>query len=176
MKTYIALLRGINVGGHRKILMNDLKELLHSIGYENCITYIQSGNIVFNTQELNTDKIASKISVEIKKQFSFDVPAIVIPSQDLIKIVHENIYADKELSRLYYTFLSTIPEKEYINQFLKLNFGDDQFSIKGKGIYLSYDTKVSQSKLSNNLIEKKLNVIATTRNWKKMLTIVKDFT
>ncbi len=178
MKTYIALLRGINVGGHRKILMKDLKDVLHSIGLENCITYIQSGNIVFNSIESNTDLIASKISTEIKKNFNFDVPTIVVTSQELKTIIQENIYADQELNRLYYTFLSSVPNKELAFDFSKLKFDNTQFSLKNMGIYIFFDTKSSQSKLSNNRIEKKLKVNATTRNWKtmqKLLTITRDF-
>jgi len=178
METYIALLRGINVGGHRKILMKDLKDLLNSIGLKNCITYIQSGNIVFNTIESNTDDIASMISTEIEKHFSFDVPTIVVTLNELVEISQENIFARKETKQLYYTFLSTPPTKEDADKFSELKFDNTQFELKKKGIYLNFDTKVSDSKLSNNLIEKKLKVSATTRNWKtiqKLLTIAKDF-
>ena len=178
METYIALLRGINVGGHRKILMKDLKDVLHSIGLENCLTYIQSGNIVFNTSASDTNAIASKISTEIKKHFNFDVPTIAVTLNELVAINQENTFAGEETKQLYYTFLSSSPKKEDADKFSALKFDNTQFELRKKCVYLCFNTKVSDSKLSNNLIENRLKVNATTRNWKtvqKLLTIAKDF-
>jgi len=89
MKTYIALLRGINVGGHKKIKMAELRTLLEKLPFENVETYIQSGNIVFNTAELDTEQIKNSIKKKITEIFGFEVPVLALSALDLEEILQK---------------------------------------------------------------------------------------
>ena len=114
MKTYISILRGINVSGQKIIKMVDLQNLYRNLGFENITTYIQSGNVVFTSDEFNTTSLAEKITKQIEKEFGFEVPVIVLTFDELQQIVDENPFlkdASKEPEFLHVTFLSSIPEQ-----------------------------------------------------------------
>lgn len=162
----IALLRGINVGGHRKILMADLKELLKNIGLTNIITYIQSGNVIFNTM-LSSEEVSEKIQLAIKEQYEFDVPVIILERNELLKVVSNNPYANIENynpKQLYMTFLKSKPSQNKIDELSRISFLPDLFKINDKSIHLYFNGKSYLSKLTNKLIEKQLETVATTRN------------
>lgn len=189
MKTYISILRGINVSGQKKILMADLKKLYESLGFINVQTYIQSGNIIFNyqnTENNNNDneitlaeiqqnislQIANKITDKIAEQYDFQVPVIIRNVEEMESCIKNNHFIRKyaDLDKFHVSFLSQIPTESNID---KLNdkakegyFGDDEYLILGKEVYLYCPNGYGITKLSNNFFENKLKVIATTRNWK----------
>src|SRR5271167_4305474 len=113
MKTYIAILRGINVSGHNMIKMADLKRMFETLPFENVRTYIQSGNIVFNAKTENDQELEKQIHTAIQKTFSFSVPVIVLEEKEL-KIVQQNnpflTGRNEDVTKLHVTFLDTIPE------------------------------------------------------------------
>jgi len=107
---YISLLRGINVGGKRKILMADLKEIYADLGFLNCISYIQSGNVIFEYQEQSNRELANKIQEAISKKYGFDVPVIVRTSDEWKQSIKANPFADNcDVASLHLTFLSEVP-------------------------------------------------------------------
>ena len=168
---YIALLRGINVGGHKKIKMEALRNSLESLHFKNLKTYIQSGNIIFQYKNVNVKKIAANISKIIKEDFDFDVLVIVKTKAELEAVFLNNPYEkDNEIESLYVTFLSENPKVELKDKLG--DFGDDKYCIKNDIIYLCYATKASDTKLSNNIIETRLKVVATTRNWKTIQNVL----
>jgi uncharacterized protein (DUF1697 family) len=169
MNTYVAILRGINVGGKRMIKMDALKQLFANLGFSNIETYIQSGNVFFQCKKTSEEKLASTIAKEIEKVFSFDVPTIVKNVEELKQIITNNPFTKdkKKLAEYFHvTFLATTPIKENIDSIAKLNFGNDDFTIIDKAVYLYCPNSYSNSKLTNGFFENKLKVIATTRNWK----------
>jgi uncharacterized protein (DUF1697 family) len=169
MNTYVAILRGINVGGKRMIKMDALKQLFASIGFSNIETYIQSGNVFFQCKKTSEEKLAATIAKEIESVFAFDVPTIVKNVDDLKQIITDNPFTKdkkKQTEFLHVTFLATTPTKENIDGITILNFGDDAFAIIDKAVYLYCPNGYSNSKLTNGFFENKLKVIATTRNWK----------
>jgi uncharacterized protein (DUF1697 family) len=169
MNTYIAILRGINVGGKRMIKMDALKQLFASLGFSKVETYIQSGNVFFRYKKTSEEKLAATIAKEIEKKFAFDVPTIVKNVEELKQIITNNPFArdkKKQTEFLHVTFLATTPTKENIDGITKLTFGDDAFEIIDKAVYLYCPNSYSNSKLTNGFFENKLKVIATTRNWK----------
>jgi uncharacterized protein (DUF1697 family) len=169
MVTYIAILRGINVGGKRMIKMDALKQLFLSLGFSNIETYIQSGNVIFKSKKLNEDKLANIISEAIKNVFTYDVPTIVKNVDELKNIITNNPFTkdkSKLIEFLHVTFLNAIPTKENVEIITKLDFGDDAFSIIDNAVYLYCPNGYSNSKLTNSFLENKLKVTATTRNWK----------
>lgn len=120
MNNYIALLRGINVSGQKPIKMADLKSLFEDLNYKNVSTYIQSGNVLFESENSNSDKMAIEIAYKIKQQYVWEVPVMVI-SSDYLKLVSENNpfinERNESLDRLYITFLKNEPNAELAEKF-----------------------------------------------------------
>lgn len=163
---YIALLRGINVSGHKKILMADLRNLLSD--FENVKTYIQSGNILFESNSKNTSKLEQQISELIYKKYGFEVPVIVKTIKEWMFAFENNPFLkDSTISikQLYVTFLSEIPKKENIELMKQLDYSPDIFIIKNDLVYSCYPNGPGRSKMTINVFEKKLSVPATSRNW-----------
>jgi uncharacterized protein (DUF1697 family) len=173
MKKYIAILRGINVGGHRKILMADLKLQLSSIGFLDVSTYIQSGNVFLKTDENDIKLIKLKITECIKREYGFNVPVIVITKSEIKSIVELNPFLTQaeDVKQLHVTFLSDQPLQEDVEGINDNYKGEDDFVILDKVIYLFIKGPSHKSKLSNNYFEKQLGLIATTRNWKTTLKL-----
>ena len=174
MTTYIAILRGINVSGKNKILMQDLKALFESLNFKNVKTYIQSGNVVFDSNSLKN--LETLIQQKIKEQFGFDVPVIVRTVDEITNILKHNPYLKQkniELDKLHITFLSETPIKENLTKIHTYNFAPDVFEIIGNEVYLHCPNGYGNTKLSNTFFENKLKVTATTRNWKTVNEIAK---
>jgi uncharacterized protein (DUF1697 family) len=168
-KTFIALLRGINVGGQKKIKMAELRETLTRTGLENVQTYIQSGNVIFESSEGNLKSLENSIRETILKDFGFEVPTLVISGNDIKEILEANPFADKEEeNKLYYVLLKKAPEKDLVAQFEEVDYPNEDFHITEKCVYLMCKKGYGNAKLNNNLIEQKLKVEATTRNHKTM--------
>ncbi len=169
MKSYIAFLRGINVSGQKKIKMADLRETLEENGFSEVQTYIQSGNIVFKSDESNCGILEDAIGKTILSKFGYDVPVLVLTSEVLSKILKENPYANEpEKKGLYYVLLKTKPDPDLVAEFSKVEFENEDFSITDACVYLHCKTGYGKAKLSNNLIERKLKVQATARNLRTM--------
>lgn len=178
MKTYISILRGINVGGKRKILMQDLKELYQNLGFRNPVTYIHSGNIIFET-DIERTQITEKIEKAILKKYVFEVPVIIRTREELLKIRLSNPFIQSEkdklelLNNLHFTFLGDIPTAENIEEAKEVEASiNDKFEVIGNNIFIFCEGKYHTSKLTNNFFEKKLQTKATTRNWKTIEKLV----
>ena len=173
MKKFIALLRGINVSGQKKIKMTVLKSLFELTGFQDVTTYIQSGNVIFSSNEKSGEKLAKKISSEIKRKFGFEVQVIILTPKEIEYTLKNNpfIKRKKESERLYVTFLSGIPPKENIQKLNSLNYSPEEYKIDGKLIYLFLPNGAGKAKLNNNLFENKLKANGTTRNWKTVKTL-----
>lgn len=165
---HLALLRGINVSGHNRIKMDDLKRCLEGVGFGNVRTYIQSGNVFVQTHETDPGVVAGQIRNAILNSFGFDVPVFVIGKDDLEACVERNLFLQEEgvdLKKLYVSFISTEVPDQMITQ-LNLNFIEpDKIQLDGRRIYLKYHSSPAQTKLDNKWIEKSMNVVSTTRNW-----------
>lgn len=175
MKTYVALLRGINVGGHKKIKMVDLKEMFNKMGLKDVVTYIQSGNVVFKSSITKTSELEEKINKSIAKTFSFEVPVLVKTYEALKSIFDKNPFtetADIENKRIYFALLKETPQPEFKVAFQNENFPGELFVVAEDCVYLNYALGAGKAKLSNNLIERKLKVSATARNYNTMVKLL----
>ncbi|WP_129749719.1 DUF1697 domain-containing protein [Flavobacterium beibuense] len=183
MALYLALFRGINVSGKKIIKMEDLRKLMDAEGYKNVKTYIQSGNVIFESDETSKSKIAAAIESMIEKQYGFKVVIFVIDMNDVNRAVANNPFAKKgELEegtkKLYVTFLSEKPSVENIEKLEQSSIGEDIIELRDDILYFKLISKASETKLSNNLIESKLKVSATTRNWNttlKLQSMMEDY-
>ena len=172
MNTYIALLRGINVSGHKKILMADLRVLFEKLGFENVRTYIQSGNVVFQTKEDNLGLIEDRIKHQILKQYDFEVPILIKTRKELQSIVNNCPFAQEKMEKSHFTLLFTPPIKELIHETNKVNYPNEEFSITNNCIYFYCSTGYARVKCNGNFFEKKLKVTFTSRNYRTMMKLI----
>jgi uncharacterized protein (DUF1697 family) len=168
MGKFIALLRGINVSGQKKILMKDLTLLLEKNGFENVLTYIQSGNVLLETSIKSSAEIENKIASLIQKKYKFEVEVLVIDEKYLKSVILKNSFTkrpDFDEKKMYVTFLNEKPAKEKLAELAKITSGADQWEYENLQLYFYCPDGYGKTKFSNNLVENKLKLIATTRNW-----------
>lgn len=172
MQTYIALLRGINVGGQKKIKMVELRSTLEKLELKEVRTYIQSGNIVFASDKTNKNTIAELIHSVIKTDFGFSVPTLVVTAREIEEILDKNPFSEEEAAQLYFVLLKNVPNQDLVEEFNAIKFENEEFHISDRCVYLNCKTAYGKAKLGNNLIERKLKVEATTRNLRTMKKLV----
>ena len=170
MNRYISILKGINVGGNKKILMADLKLLLKDLGFSNIQTYIQSGNIVFETTQNSTiEELEDNIQQAIFKKYGFDVTVIVRTVNYFANTIKTNPFLAKENideKKLHVTFLRTKPTIENFEKVTHVNYPPDEFKIIDKNVFVYCPERYGETKLHNGFFEKALKVKASTRNWR----------
>ena len=175
MKTYIALLRGINVSGHKILKMELLRKVLGELHFENIKTYIQSGNVIFDSSITDITALEYQIAKKIAEHFGFLVPVRITTLKELKTIVAKNPFVEENLldSVLpYVAFLSHVPALTDMEQLQAFDFGNDKFVNSNRILYLWYAESAAKTKLSNVIIEKKLQLKATSRNWKTILRLI----
>ena len=175
MKTHLALLRGINVSGHNMIKMDTLKNLLENAGFQNVRTYIQTGNVFIDSEEDQAASVGFKIKQEIFKVLGLDVPVVMISKSDLQASFTNNSFAmEKEcdFKKLYVAFVSKELQGSAINDLKISQFKPDEAQIDGNRIYIKYAIGAGNTRLDQKYIEKKLNVIATIRNWNTVINLL----
>jgi uncharacterized protein (DUF1697 family) len=168
-KTYIAMLRGINVSASNMIKMPVLQKIFETAGYENVKTYIQSGNVLFNQEESDSEELAKHIREIVKENTGSDVPVIVLELKDLMEVQQRNPFLKnrpEDVAKLHVTFLANEPEKERFEKIEIDKYLPDEFIGDAKSLYLFCPNGYGRTKLNNNFFENKLKLDATTRNWK----------
>ena len=169
MPAYIAMLRGINVSGQRTVKMEHLRALCSSLGFRNVETYVQSGNIVFQTPKENAVSLSKRIGESILESLGFDTTVIMRTAQEMQVVVANNPFLkekDVDSSKLHVTFLSETAQKSSLKKLEALSTSPDRFYAARHEIYLYCPNGYGRTKLSNNAVERALSVRATTRNWK----------
>lgn len=173
MQTYIAILRGINVGGKNKIPMMELRSILTDIGLRQVRTYIQSGNIVFQAVESNASELADKVTRAIHDRWKYEVSALVLDKQQLTEIIEANPFADSsDVSSQHITFLAETPDQQLIDTLSEIQDPPNDIWTNHSAVYLFCPNGYSKTKFTNTYIEKKLKVAATTRNMKTSLVLL----
>ena len=170
MKKYISLLRGINVSGQKKIKMVDLKSIYESLGFANVKTYIQSGNVVFESSISDVKKLKRKTEQKVEKIFGFPVSVIIRSNKEFKRIIHCNPFIGNDKteddSKFHITFLTKVPAESAAETVRQSAEKPEALEIRGKEVYLYCPNGYGRTKLSNSFLERKLGVTATTRNWK----------
>lgn len=173
---YIALLRGINVSGKNMIPMAALKQSFEKYGFRDVKTYIQSGNIVFQSEKITDEKqLFQEIRELIKKDFNADIPVIVRTPEELAAILKNKPFPDllqEAEEKMHVTLLSDIPNAENISRIEKEKYLPDRFEILNREIFLYCPNGYGNTKLNNNFFESKLKVSATTRNLRTMKVLL----
>lgn len=171
---YVAFLRGINVGGKNKVKMETLREICASLGFENVKTYINSGNVVFETAKLDDNKLAAKIEKAIEKEFLLNIKVMARTIAEIEDIIKNNPFEgqfenDKDLHVL---FLDEELPKEKREMLLSNNNENEMFAVRGREIYYLMRVSFSDSLMGKDYIGKKLKVSATARNWRTVNKIL----
>ena len=178
MYTHLALLRGINVSGHNMIKMDVLKALLEKAGFQNVQTYIQSGNVFVDADEVHGPTVGFKIKQEIFKELGFDVPVIVIAKEDLEACLQNNPYLkekEADTKKLYFTFISKELNESSIHDLKMSQVKPDEAVIDKNRIYVKYAVGAGKTRFDQKYIEKKLNVTATMRNWNTVTKLLEMY-
>jgi len=176
MTAFVSLFRGINVGGKHKVRMDELKDVHESLGFKDVFTYIQSGNVVFNSDETDLVRLRRQIEDGFEKKFGFHVEVIVRTSAELSDIIEINPFQGqqiKESKRVVVLLLAACPDATAQENLLKTYAGPEELFIIGKELYIYYPDGIGRSKLSHSFIEKKLKTIGTARNWNTILQLQK---
>ena len=169
---YISILRGINVSGQKKIKMGDLKSLYELLGFQNVVTYIQSGNVIFDATVNNKADLKAKIEEAIEGKYKFHVPVEIRTNGEIENIIKNSPFGAVDLvedgTKVLVTFLSSKPSEVKVSDIQKYVVEPEKLVVSGKEVYLYCPNGYGKSKLSNTFIESKLGIEATTRNWKSV--------
>ena len=167
MTTYVALLRGVNLGARNKVSMADLRTLIESLGAEDVQTYVQSGNVVFKSRVRSAAKLAGDIEQRIGRELGLEISVMLRTSKQLGEIVTGNPFEASEAdgTKLHVTFLAEAPKASLTRALEPEAFEPDEFQINGREVFLHTPMGYGRSKLSNAYFEKQLGVAGTTRNW-----------
>lgn len=177
MTIYIAFLRGINVGGQKIIKMEKLKDIFESLQFQNVKTYIQSGNVIFESTEESTD-ILCKMETELEHILGDKVTCIIRTVDELEEVIKQNPFSTSEdIEKQYVTFLDRKPTAEAAARLMSYKNDVDDFYVINREVFLLCGKGYGKTKFSNHFLESKLDVLATTRNWKtvnKILNMIRS--
>jgi uncharacterized protein (DUF1697 family) len=171
---YVALLRGINVGGKNSLPMRDLAAMFAEAGCSDVKTYIQSGNVVFAAPSSVTTRLPLQIAAAIEKKFKLRVPVILRSHSDIAAVARGNPFVGPEqpIERLMVMFLSSSPSAAAVASLDPARSPPDEFVVRGREIYMRCPNGYGQSKLSNAYFDAKLETTSTGRNWRTVLTLL----
>ncbi|MEU2425637.1 DUF1697 domain-containing protein [Streptomyces sp. NPDC007851] len=176
MTTYAALLRGINVGGKKKLPMAELRELLTGLGYESVQTYLQSGQAVFASGHGDAESLAAELAKAIEERFGFSVD-VLVRDHAYLKAVAEACpfpAAELEARQLHVTYFSGPVAAERYADIDPAVHLPEEFRLGDRALYLYAPDGLGRSKLAEALSRSRVNkgLIATTRNWNTVLKLV----
>jgi uncharacterized protein (DUF1697 family) len=164
----VCFLRGINVGGHHKVTMADLRKELQKLKFENVVTLLNSGNIIFDSNIENIANLEKKISNHLNKKFGFPVPAIVKKSEEINMLWNSNPFKGVKLTKDIRLYVSFIRENKNTKLMLPQKSPDKPFSViemRDKIILSVLDLSLSKTPKAMEALEKEFGKDITTRNW-----------
>jgi uncharacterized protein (DUF1697 family) len=174
MATYIALARGINVGGHNMIAMADLRKLLTRMGFEDTQSLLQSGNLVFRGRIQSTGKLEELLEIEVKKRLSVEPRFFVRTAREWQSIIARNPFpeeAERDPGHLVVMFFKDAPEARALKALQGAIEGSEVIRAEGRQGYVIYPDGIGRSPLTLPLIESKLGTKGTGRNWNTVLKL-----
>ena len=176
MTRFVSLFRGINVGGNQLVKMDALKELHTSLDLQDIQTYIQSGNVVFTSDNPNVTQIQKDIEYGFAQKFGFQVKVMVRTADEFNKIIENNPFQNqpvKESKFVVALFLASDPVSTALEDIKMTYTGPEEIHIIGKEAFIYYPEGQGRSKLTNTFLEKKLKTVGTARNWNTVLRLQK---
>lgn len=173
MKTFIALFRGLNVGGNNVLAMKDLVSLLEDLGMVRPRTYIQSGNAVFGSDARGSARLAAEIRTAVDSAHGFEPEVLLLDTRELQRALTSNplTEAENDPSRLLLYFLAGVPEHPDLEEIERIKSPSERFALLGAVFYLHAADGIGRSRLAARA-EKLLGVPATARNWRTVLKLM----
>lgn len=170
MSTHIALLRGINVGGHRRLPMAELRALCAGIGWADVRTYIQSGNVVFSADH----PVPADLAAAIHDAYGYDVPVVLRTAAELTAALEASPFREAHEADRFgaIMFLSAVPDPAAVAAFPPPPSDHDRFEVKGAEVHLHYGRGAGKSRLTGDHFERRLGVRATARNLRTVLKLI----
>ena len=168
MNTIVGLLRGINVGGHHKVPMAELKALLLNMGLENVRTILNSGNFLFQTKQKDITVLEKKIETLLLKAFGFSIPVILVEQPQLTELIQQDPFAGVDVHkniRLYISFLKELPTKIPKLPYCSADQAFTILHVEKKVIVSLVDITSSNTPKGMEDLEKIFGKNITTRNW-----------
>ncbi len=174
METFVALLRGINVGGKRRLPMAELTQTLSSLGLEDVVTYIQSGNVVFGAPAGDPAALAARVEQAIAEAFALDVAVLLRTPTELAEVASCNPFLNDraDVSKLHVVFLERKPTAANVARLDSERSAPDELSLCGTEIYLRLPSGSGRSKLTIDYFERTLATRATARNWNTLIKLL----
>ena len=167
MPRFIALLRSVNVAGHGRLAMNELRASYEALGFTDVTTYIQTGNVLFSTGSKSEKGIATTIEQRLAEDFG-DSPAVLVRNvADFRRVASSSPYAraGADPARHHVTFLATVPTKAALAALTLPPSGRDELVVDGKEVYVHTPDGYANTKYTGTFLERRLGVVSTTRNW-----------
>ena len=173
MNTFIALFRGINVGGHGRLKMKDLRALLEALGLKNVKTYLQSGNAVFRTSSPDSSQLSHDIGMAIGESHQFTPEVLVLSLEELRSAIVSNPFPEGETqpTSLHLSFLKSRPSRPDLAKLESLRSTTERFELSETVFYLHAPDGIARSKLAAS-VEKALGVVMTGRNWRSVNAVM----
>jgi uncharacterized protein (DUF1697 family) len=176
MSTFVSMLRGINVGSQKRLRMETLREIYEVIGFTDIRTYVQSGNVVFESTEQDPSVLTRRIKTHIEQTCGFHVEVFIRQAQELERILTGNPFLNdrhEDPNKLHVTFLYQPPPETWWSQLTIPGDTPDEFDPGALAIYLFCPYGYGRTKLSNSFFERKLGMPVTTHNWNTVNALYK---
>jgi uncharacterized protein (DUF1697 family) len=173
--TVISLLRGVNLGPHRRMKMDALRKVYESVGLRDPQTFLQSGNVVFKTDERDLAQLAKRIEKAIEKSFGFRSDVIVRTSDEMKDVIRRNPFAKRkgiEPSKFLVWFLAADPGEESRDKVRSIKAEPEELVASGRELYIYFVNGLARPKLSFAAIDKALNTPGTGRNWNSVTKLL----
>ncbi|MGH9431631.1 MAG: DUF1697 domain-containing protein [Terriglobia bacterium] len=175
MAVIISMLRGVNVGGHNKIKMDALRALYESLELRDPHTYVQSGNVIFRTEERDLVLLTQRIENGIERRFGFRPNVIARTASELRDVMARNPFVERRgivPSKLLVTFLASDPGPEARDKVLAIKTSPEELRIDGREFYIYFPNGIARAKLPWAAIEKTLKTPGTGRNWNSVTKLL----
>ena len=165
MPSYVALLRGVNVGGRNQVKMTALRDLFVDLGHTDAATFIQSGNVVFKSPDRSTSGLASAIEARIARDLGLAVRVLLRTKAELGKVIAGNPFPKADLTKVHVTFLAGKPEAALVRAVADHESPPDEFRVIGREVYVHCPAGYGKTKLNNAFWDRRLKTVSTARNW-----------
>lgn len=175
MTTWIALLRAVNLGARNKVPMPGLREALTAAGLRDVRTYVQSGNVAFDSRHRSPASVSTAVREVVRREFGVDQPVVVRTGEQIASVVAGNPYPEAAVERpklLHVTFLTAVPEPARVALVHEDPISSDVCRIVGADLYVDHQASVHGSRFTGSWFDRHLGVEGTARNWRTVLALL----
>lgn len=174
-QTFVALLRGVNLGSRNKVAMSDLRKLVEELGYDDVETYLQSGNVLFAAGG-SAASVGRRIETALARDLGVEVQVVLRTKTELRRAVAQNPFAEQQRDpkKLLVTFLAETPSRAAVRALDPKAHAPDEFHVSGREVYLHCPNGYGRTKISNAYFERELGVVGTNRNWRTVTALAES--